>query len=116
MNGCLLVVNWNDVINGLAHADITLNPILIGRALLKQVGLRVRLQQAHAVGDWSSPEGAAAGAMLQRLGFLTHPVAAGAGPAAVDQAVASILRQIAAFDELLLIAGPESAHAAISSL
>src|SRR5262245_6963816 len=102
MNGCLLVLNWNDVINSLAHAQITPNPILIGRALLKQVGLRSRLQQAHAIGDWSSPEGAAAGAMLQRLGFLTHPVPPGAGPAIVDQTVATLLRQIAAYDELLL--------------
>src|SRR5437899_2833329 len=107
MNGCLLVLNWNDVIKSLANAAITLNPILIGRALLKQVGLRARLQQAHAVGDWSSPEGAAAGAMLQRLGFLTHPLPAGASPAIVDQAVAAILRPIASFDELLLVAGPD---------
>jgi len=62
--------------------------ILIGRALLKQVGLRARLEQAHAVGDWSTPEGAAAGAMLQRLGYITHAVSVGASPVVLDQMIA----------------------------
>src|SRR2546423_10864101 len=116
MTSCLLLLNWNDVVVSLAQSKITLNPILIGRALLKQGGLRARLAQAHAIGDWSSPEGAAAGAMLQRLGYVTHGVAAGASPVIIDQAIASILRQSAVFDELLLVASPPSARAAIDAL
>jgi uncharacterized LabA/DUF88 family protein len=113
MNGCLLVLNWNDVVTSLAKADITLNPLLIGRALLKQVGLRSRLEQSHAIGDWSGPEGAAAGAMLQRLGFVTHSLASGASAMTVDQTIAAILRSAPGFDELLLVAGPGSARALI---
>src|SRR2546421_1141024 len=106
MTSCLLLLNWNDVVVSLAESKITLNPILIGRALLKQVGLRARLEQAHAVGDWSTPEGAAAGAMLQRLGYITHAVSVGASPVVLDQMIAAILRQAPATEELLLVSTP----------
>src|ERR1051326_1357012 len=93
MTSCLLLLNWNDVVTSLAQSEITLNPILIGRALLKQIGLRARIEAAHAVGDWTSAEGAAAGAMLQRLGYVTQGVAFGASPLIVEQSIAAILRQ-----------------------
>src|SRR5947209_6838259 len=116
MTSCLLILNWNDLVTSLAQSGIRPNPILIGRALLKQVSLRARLEQAHAVGDWSTPEGAAAGAMLQRLGYITHAVGGGASPLVLDQMVSAILRQAPPADEILLVSHPLSGRAVIDAL
>jgi uncharacterized LabA/DUF88 family protein len=95
MTSGLLVLNWNEVAETLDKTNLSVNPIFIGRALLKQVGLRCQLEQAHVVGDWSGPEGTTARGMFQKLGFTPHPASRESARAASD-IIESLLRAASA--------------------
>src|SRR5262245_2570273 len=99
MTSGLLVLNWNEVADTLDRTNLSVNPIFIGRALLKQVGLRCQLEQAHVVGDWSGPEGMAARGMFQKLGFTPHPASRDSARAAGD--IIETLLQAASADQII---------------
>jgi uncharacterized LabA/DUF88 family protein len=97
----LLVVDWNDVVESLNRSSLSVNPTFIGRALLRQVGLRSQLEQAHVVGDWSGPEGTAICSLFQKLGFTPHPAPRGSAAAAAG--VIQTLLRAALVEEVVCV-------------
>jgi hypothetical protein len=109
-----LVVNWNEVSDFLDRSQLSISPVFLARALLRQIGLRCQIEQAHVVGDWSSTDGAAVRGMFQRLGFTPHPAPAGSNP--IASGITETLLRAALVDDVICVMDGESGSRALAGV
>jgi uncharacterized LabA/DUF88 family protein len=108
MLSAVLLVNWDDVRDTSPSHHSSFNPALVAQALLKRVGLRAQVSEAHVYGDWSMDGGPAARTSFERCGFTAHPAPA-------YMLGADCLQLAGSHDEVVLVMRAERAGAWLQS-